>query len=93
VADLGRALIFALLLTGCARKTPPPEPPPAPTPNLRAACCTQCKSAASSDPSAMDLSLVPCGDYAGRIVNGAAILDPTCSAWFAESGLMVQDCR
>ena len=41
----------------------------------------------------MDLSLVPCADYAGRIVNQASVLDATCTSWFAQSGLMVQDCR
>ncbi len=90
-----RVLLLALLLFGCARKAPepPPQPTPEATPQLRAACCAQCLHAASKDPSAMDLALVPCGDYAGHVVNGAEVLDAPCAGWFAESRLLVQDCR
>ena len=85
-------MLGAGLLAGCAKQKPV-EAAPSPTPDLRSACCAQCKAAASSDPSAMDLSLVPCADYAGRIVNQALVLDAQCAQWFAESALMVQDCR
>lgn len=90
------ALLAALTLGGCARK-PPPEPPPAPTaeatPDLSAECCSQCRAAASKDPSGMDLSLVECGEYAGYVVNQKAVLEPRCAAWFAQNSRMVQDCR
>ncbi len=87
-----RAVILALTLCGCAKQGPP-EPSPSPTPDLRARCCAQCRAAASTDPSAMDLTLVPCGDYTGTVVNQTPVLDAACGAWFADHALLVQDCR
>ncbi len=84
--------LLLLALCGCAKQAPP-EPSPSPTPDPKVACCQQCSAAASTDPSAMDLSLVPCVDYAGREVNQQQVLDAACAQWFAQSGLMVQDCR
>ena len=41
----------------------------------------------------MDLSLVPCADYAEMLINGEAALSPTCIDWFRKQPHYVQDCR
>lgn len=85
----GGALLLGLLLVGC----PPEPPPPAPTPaDLTAVCCPQCRAAASQDPQAMDLTLVPCASYAGRVVNGARALDDRCADWFRSQPATVGEC-
>ena len=74
-------VLGALLLLGCPSSAPAPEQPA--TPDVGAVCCAQCEKAASQDPQAMDLTLVPCRSYAGRVVNGSPVLDATCTTWFA----------
>ena len=92
-------LALLLLLAGCAKAPvvpaaePTVEPTPEPTPDRSAACCEQCLDAASKDPQARDLSLVPCGDYAGRVVNGVQVVSDSCGAWFKDHARFVQDCR
>lgn len=89
-----KGLIAAVLLTvGACGPSPAPEATPTPAPDLREACCTECKTAAATDASAMNLDLVPCVDYQRHIVNGTPALSPACGAWFSEHPAMVQDCR
>ncbi len=87
-------LLFPLLLLiGCSK---PAEEPPTTSPvaeDLSALCCAQCLDAASKDPQARDLSLVPCSDYVGQIVNGQQVVDGTCGRWFGQEPRLVQDCR
>jgi hypothetical protein len=66
---------------------------PEPSVASRESCCAQCGDAARTDPSGMDISLLPCAGYAGHQVNGERVLSDACAAWFADNPLMVQDCR
>ena len=91
-------LLLASLAVGCKR-TPPEKPTSEtsataePTPSPKAVCCAECTDAASKDPSARDLEMVACGDYAGRVVNGAPALSDACVAWFREHPTTVGVCR
>ncbi len=95
---LAPLLLFALLAVGCKR-TPPEKPASEtsataePTPSASSLCCGECTDAASKDPSARDLEMVACSDYAGRIVNGAPALTEACVVWFAEHPTTVGVCR
>ncbi len=83
------ALLGAFLL-GCSSG---PAPPPEPTPeDLTATCCAQCRTAASQDPQAMDLTLLPCASYTGRIVNGRQVLEQRCAEWFGAHPVTVGEC-
>ncbi len=91
---MGRHLALILLLAGCAaRPAPTPTATPAPTPDEAAVCCAQCIEATRRDPSGQDLSLVPCGDYAGEQINGQPALTPACVQWFGAHPKLVQECR
>ncbi len=81
------ALLLPLLVAACS------SPTPAPAPDLTATCCQECVTASQTDPTAADLSLVPCADYATHIVNGEPALSEGCRAWFGEHPKLVQDCR
>lgn len=59
----------------------------------RETCCAACALAARTDPAGMDLSLLPCADYADHEVGGQRVMTPACAAWFGSNPLMVQDCR
>ncbi|MCP4872097.1 MAG: hypothetical protein GY898_25610 [Proteobacteria bacterium] len=89
-----RTLLAALLLSvGACGPNPDPEAAPTPAPDVQTVCCDECKLAASTDPSAMNLDLVPCVDYRRHTVNGEPALSEACAAWFSEHPAMVQDCR
>ena len=74
--------------TGDATPSPPESPDAS-----RELCCSQCLEAASKDPAGMDLALVPCAEYGGYVVNGAAVLSAACAEWFTTHTTRVQDCR
>lgn len=90
-----KRLLLAALLLGCPSEPVAPEPTPAAEasqPDLTATCCAQCDAAAGQDPQAMDLTLVPCASYAGRVVNGKPALDAACGAWFSANPRTVGEC-
>jgi hypothetical protein len=80
-------IAIALMLSGCAHAEKGVAGDP------RAECCAECRKAASQDPRAMDLALLPCTDWIGEIVNGEAAISKECSAFFRDRPLMLQDCR
>ncbi len=104
---LATVLLLGLLAACPERSAPAPadEPQAEPasqddTPALPEAsdasgeiCCSQCLEAASKDPAGMDLALVPCSEYGGYVVNGAAVLSEACAEWFTTQPIRVQDCR
>ncbi|HCP45989.1 MAG TPA: hypothetical protein DIU15_08115 [Deltaproteobacteria bacterium] len=59
----------------------------------KGSCCKECLAASRKDPQAMDLSLLPCVDYAAMLVNGEPALSQPCISWFREHPSFVQDCR
>lgn len=83
------ALLGGLLL-GCSTE---PAPAAEATPvDLTATCCAQCRTGASQDPQAMDLTLLPCRSYAGRVVNGRQVLEQRCVEWFGMHPVTVGEC-
>lgn len=82
--------LVGVLLLACPT-APAPRPDPAPR-DLTTVCCAQCRTAASKDPQAMDLTLLPCANYAGHIVNGEQVLEQRCAEWFGAQALTVGDC-
>jgi|GEM_PF-3549793 len=82
------AAVGLSLATSCS-----PKKPATPVSDAQAPCCAECKAAASKDPQARDLELLPCSTYAGRVVNGEPALSERCTAWFAEHPTMVGACR
>jgi len=56
-------------------------------------CCTQCAAASNKDPSGYDISIKPCDNYEGTVVNDLVMVDSECIAWFQEHPMTVADCR
>jgi hypothetical protein len=83
-------MLLGAMLLGCpAERVPTPETAPV---DLTAACCVQCRTAASQDPQAMDLTLMPCAGYAGHVVNGRQVLEQRCAEWFGAHPVAVGEC-
>ncbi len=82
-------LALGLCLGACGGR----QAPPAKMSDPAAACCIECRTAASSDPQSRDLELLECSSYAEAVINGQRAMSETCVAWFAQHPTMVGACR
>ncbi len=76
-----------------AEKTEAVEPEPEAEPAGEERCCTQCAEASNVDPSGYDISIKPCDNYEGTVVNDRVMVDSACIAWFQDHPMTVADCR
>jgi hypothetical protein len=82
--------LFVVLLGPAACTREAPQKPA--TPDLPAACCSQCAGAAQRDPAGMSLDGVDCKKYAGTW-NDQPGVDEACVAHFEAHPTTVGECQ